>query len=410
MPRNGRPGSGQQFLKRAHHTKAHLFKVLEVALPALEAQLFDGAQQIEANVIAVAGLFRLGDEVQSGVVSVGEGPIRVVWPHRRFDPKPARQLYVKQHVVGVLAVLRELPFGAGVRVDDDVRKERLLLLRDQLHVGCKYVPQVVPGEATHLVDQPLDFEVVNTLYQHIALHDVDRLSRVVDECLRILHRIGKSPGLQKNARDRGFRQSGLRLHLTDEIRHNVLRLNGLRPKAGSSAGYACCPDGNVGARQRQLRPLDGRHLVPNSRRGLLDQLRSAVVDAVARACPNLFPKIEKARIRLVAFLQPYRHLVALVLHHIGLETYAGFDHLCLQLTGEILIALVGNYRQPVHLPIPHTLAVLVHGKAQTAPDLLALLDVRAGFGQGANLEYVWIVPALAQRRVTEDEGERLGDI
>ena len=55
----------------------------------------------------------------------------------------------------------------------------------------------------------------------------------------------------------------------------------------------------------------------------------------------------------------------------------------------------------------HAQPVLVHGQTQAAADLLPLLDGTSGLVEGADLEDVGVVPALAQGRVAEDEAQRL---
>ena len=52
-------------------------------------------------------------------------------------------------------------------------------------------------------------------------------------------------------------------------------------------------------------------------------------------------------------------------------------------------------------------AVLVNSQAHAAADLLALARLRTRFLERAYLEDVWVVPALAQRRMAENEAHRL---
>ena len=83
----------------------------------------------------------------------------------------------------------------------------------------------------------------------------------------------------------------------------------------------------------------------------------------------------------------------------------------LQRLHKALVALGCHDREGVHLLQLGlaqglqvlTLAVLVHAQAQTAPHLLALARLGVRVLEGADLEHVGVVPALAQSRVTEDE-------
>src|SRR5438477_7858467 len=88
------------------------------------------------------------------------------------------------------------------------------------------------------------------------------------------------------------------------------------------------------------------------------------------------------------------------------ETNAGvvFD-LLLQVLGKLLVALGGNYREGVDVEAAQPRALLVHAQAQAAPDSLPPLLLAAHLTQGANLEHIRVVPALAQGGVGEDELE-----
>ena len=87
-----------------------------------------------------------------------------------------------------------------------------------------------------------------------------------------------------------------------------------------------------------------------------------------------------------------------------------FGHLRLQPLSERVVAFTGNDSENVdvmHVVAKdigiHSLAALVDAQAQTAPHLLPLADITAALLQGANLEYIWVVPALPQGGVGEDE-------
>jgi len=55
----------------------------------------------------------------------------------------------------------------------------------------------------------------------------------------------------------------------------------------------------------------------------------------------------------------------------------------------------------------HTVAVLIDAKAQATTYFLPLRRVAVGMLQGADLEHIWVVPALTQCGVGEDEPCRL---
>jgi hypothetical protein len=53
-----------------------------------------------------------------------------------------------------------------------------------------------------------------------------------------------------------------------------------------------------------------------------------------------------------------------------------------------------------------SLAEVVHAKTQSAPDFLPLCSGVIGMLQGANLEYIRVIPAFTQSRVREDKPRR----
>ena len=82
----------------------------------------------------------------------------------------------------------------------------------------------------------------------------------------------------------------------------------------------------------------------------------------------------------------------------------------LQVRHKGLIAFTGNYRQRVDLVNAvaaalhiHPVAVLIDAKAQTTTDFLPLRRVAVGVLQSTDLEHIWVVPALTQCGVGEDE-------
>jgi hypothetical protein len=79
----------------------------------------------------------------------------------------------------------------------------------------------------------------------------------------------------------------------------------------------------------------------------------------------------------------------------------------LQTAGEVVVAFVGDNHQLVDVLVKNTLAVLIDGKAQATTDFLSLASGGAALVERANLEDVRVIPALAQRRMAEDEPERL---
>ena len=79
----------------------------------------------------------------------------------------------------------------------------------------------------------------------------------------------------------------------------------------------------------------------------------------------------------------------------------------LQVLGELLVALRGHYRERIDVKATPASALLIDAQAQPAPDRLPPFPLAPHVAQAADLEHVGIVPALAQRRVGEDEPERL---
>ena len=85
----------------------------------------------------------------------------------------------------------------------------------------------------------------------------------------------------------------------------------------------------------------------------------------------------------------------------------------LQTFGERVVTFAGNNSEDVNVMHViskyigiHSLAGLVDAEAQAAPHLLPLADIAAALLQGANLEYIRVVPALPQGGVGEDEPHR----
>ena len=93
----------------------------------------------------------------------------------------------------------------------------------------------------------------------------------------------------------------------------------------------------------------------------------------------------------------------------------GCPDVALQGAGEVAVALGRDDGEGVHaldLGLAQGLQVLalalaVDAQAQAAPHLLALAGLRVGVLEGADLEHVGVVPALAQGGVREDEPGRL---
>ena len=116
--------------------------------------------------------------------------------------------------------------------------------------------------------------------------------------------------------------------------------------------------------------------------------------------------------------RPRGQWLLLAVHHAGQLGQSRQRHLAeghaavflvlgLQRAGEVLVALVGHDVELVDRLVEDAQAVLVHRQAQAAADLLPLLHGAAGLVERADLEDVGVVPALAQRRVAEDEAQRL---
>ena len=77
--------------------------------------------------------------------------------------------------------------------------------------------------------------------------------------------------------------------------------------------------------------------------------------------------------------------------------------LLLEVLGELLVAFGGDDGERVDVEAPEAFALLVHAETQAAPDRLPALALGAHLADGANLEDVRVVPALAQGGVGEDE-------
>ena len=112
--------------------------------------------------------------------------------------------------------------------------------------------------------------------------------------------------------------------------------------------------------------------------------------------------------------------VALCIHkHFAFEEICGDSHratgdcirkLGLQALGKAVVALAGNDRQHIdrmdiisqYIGI-HALADLIDAQTQAASHLLTLADLAAALFQSTDLKHIRVIPALAQRRVGEDE-------
>lgn len=88
------------------------------------------------------------------------------------------------------------------------------------------------------------------------------------------------------------------------------------------------------------------------------------------------------------------------------EAHAVFLIFLLQTVSKFFIAFVRHDGQRIDLETVAADTVLIDAEAQATPDLLPLLHGARRLIQRANLEDVRIVPALAQRRVGEDEAQR----
>lgn len=84
----------------------------------------------------------------------------------------------------------------------------------------------------------------------------------------------------------------------------------------------------------------------------------------------------------------------------------------LQTFGKALVAFAGDDRQ--HIDVVdiftqcigvHALAVLIDTEAKAPADFLALADLAAASLQGADLEYIWVIPAFSEGGVREDEAD-----
>ena len=95
----------------------------------------------------------------------------------------------------------------------------------------------------------------------------------------------------------------------------------------------------------------------------------------------------------------------MLLHDAEADAGVGLD-LLLEVLGELLVALGGDDGERVDLEAAQALALLVDAETQAAADGLAALALGAHLAQGANLEDVRVVPALAQGGVGEDELQR----
>lgn len=78
------------------------------------------------------------------------------------------------------------------------------------------------------------------------------------------------------------------------------------------------------------------------------------------------------------------------------ESNAGIGlDLLLEVLRELFVALRGDDRERVGVEAAQPLALLVHAQPQTAPDGLPALAFGAHLADGADLEYVRVVPPLA---------------
>ena len=80
-----------------------------------------------------------------------------------------------------------------------------------------------------------------------------------------------------------------------------------------------------------------------------------------------------------------------------------FNVFGLQAAHVTFVTLVGNHRKDVDIFVKDSLASLVDGQAQAAPDFLALFHLGDGLVEGANLENVGVVPAFFEGGVGKDE-------
>ena len=75
----------------------------------------------------------------------------------------------------------------------------------------------------------------------------------------------------------------------------------------------------------------------------------------------------------------------------------------LQVLGELLVALSGNYSQRVDVEPAQTFAFLIDTEPEAPTNRLPALALTTDLAQRANLKHVGIVPAFLQGRVGEDE-------
>ena len=80
--------------------------------------------------------------------------------------------------------------------------------------------------------------------------------------------------------------------------------------------------------------------------------------------------------------------------------------LCLKLSNITLVALVRDNGEDIDPLIVNALTLLIAGESDSAADLLPLLELGRRLVQRADLKDVWVVPALAQRGVRENERDR----
>ena len=154
------------------------------------------------------------------------------------------------------------------------------------------------------------------------------------------------------------------------------------------------------------RRLDLRH-PPQLPGGPGHQVRGGELHRVARPQFDLVPELLEIRVQQPLLFQNALAALALV-QDAALEIHAALLlHLVLQLLRELLEALARHHREPVDQRVKAPLAILAHRQTQAAPDRLPPLALGADLAQCANLENVRVVPSLAQRRVAEDEAQRL---
>ena len=84
-----------------------------------------------------------------------------------------------------------------------------------------------------------------------------------------------------------------------------------------------------------------------------------------------------------------------------------FFNFGLQGAGKALIAFVGDNGQYIDGLVLHARAICIHAKAQATAYFLAFFQRALRFIQRANLKHIGIVPAFTQRRMAENELQRL---